>query len=160
MREGDFSTRVPVESSDEIGALSLSFNLMAEAVEQHAERLEATAESLAQRRNELRNRGVGFIFQFYHLVNELTAIENVMLPAMIGSSVFGWLGKRGTARERAESLLGEVGLESVDQHFSAFLEALFRDGFADAGCRAGDDDRFVFETHVKKWRADRDVDRA
>jgi len=54
IREGDFSVRVPVESTDEIGELSLSFNLMAEAVEERAEKLEASAQSLEQRKNELR----------------------------------------------------------------------------------------------------------
>ncbi|MAF66978.1 MAG: hypothetical protein CMJ84_15145 [Planctomycetes bacterium] len=51
--DGDFSVRVPVESSDEIGALSLSFNRMAQAVEERAQWLKATAESLVQRKNEL-----------------------------------------------------------------------------------------------------------
>src|SRR5262245_31066996 len=35
-------------------------------------------------RAAIRNRYLGFVFQFYHLVNELTTLENVMLPARIG----------------------------------------------------------------------------
>ena len=54
IREGDFSARVPVESTDEIGELSRSFNLMAEAVEERAEKLGLAARSLEQRKNELR----------------------------------------------------------------------------------------------------------
>jgi lipoprotein-releasing system ATP-binding protein len=70
----------------------------------------------AGRRNELRNRGIGFIFQFYHLVNELTALENVLLPAMIGTSTFAWPRRRQTARERAEGLLEQVGLVDRRRH--------------------------------------------
>jgi signal transduction histidine kinase len=54
IREGEFSVRVPVESTDEIGELSRSFNLMAEAVEERAEKLSTAAHSLEQRKNELR----------------------------------------------------------------------------------------------------------
>ena len=51
--EGNFSARVPVESTDEIGELSRSFNRMAEAVEERAEKLSLAARSLEQRKNEL-----------------------------------------------------------------------------------------------------------
>ena len=54
VREGNFGSRVPVESADEIGELSRSFNLMAEAVEERTERLSAAAQSLEQRKNDLR----------------------------------------------------------------------------------------------------------
>jgi len=74
------------------------------------------AASGGARRNELRNSGVGFIFQFYHLVNELTAIENVLLPAMIGSGFFDWFGRRAEAKARAAQLLSEVGLEHRMKH--------------------------------------------
>ena len=70
----------------------------------------------AARRNELRNRGIGFIFQFYHLVNELTAHENVLLPAMIGSSLLGWTGRRAAAHARAAELLDQVGLADRMRH--------------------------------------------
>ncbi len=54
LREGDFRARVPVNSSDEIGELSRSFNLMADAVEERTEKLRSAAQSLEQRKNELR----------------------------------------------------------------------------------------------------------
>src|SRR3954447_1757257 len=44
-------------------------------------------------RDKLRNRTFGFIFQFYHLLPELTALENVLIPAMIDQSVLGWWGR-------------------------------------------------------------------
>jgi len=53
----------------------------------------------------LRNRKVGFVFQFPSLMPSLTALENVMLPRMFGDS-----DKRAGAQERAARLLEEVGL--------------------------------------------------
>jgi len=68
------------------------------------------------RRATLRNRHLGFVFQFYHLVNELTALENVELPARIGA---GWAppaGERSAWRDRARELLGVVGLVGREKH--------------------------------------------
>jgi len=58
-----------------------------------------------------RNRSVGFVFQFHHLLPEFTAEENVAMP--------GWIGRmeRGEALERAESLLSELGLRDRRRHF-------------------------------------------
>ncbi len=63
----------------------------------------------------LRNRTVGFVFQFHHLLREFSALENVMFPLRIaGKSV-------GEARERAESLLERVGMSSRRHHRPAEL---------------------------------------
>jgi len=51
-----------------------------------------------------RNRKIGFVFQFHYLINELTLIENVMAPALIGGVPFS------ESRKRAEELLKRVGL--------------------------------------------------
>ncbi|MEO2065343.1 MAG: ABC transporter ATP-binding protein [Desulfurobacteriaceae bacterium] len=51
-----------------------------------------------------RNRKIGFVFQFHYLINELTLIENVMVPALIGGAPFS------ESRRRAEELLKRVGL--------------------------------------------------
>ena len=51
-----------------------------------------------------RNRSIGFVFQFHHLLPEFTAIENVMMPALIAR-----ISKK-KARETAEELLNDVGL--------------------------------------------------
>lgn len=64
----------------------------------------------ADKRDHLRNHDFGFIFQFYHLLPELTALENVMIPLMIRSSVFSWLGNGSAARKRATTLMEKVGL--------------------------------------------------
>ena len=53
---------------------------------------------------DFRNREVGFIFQFHHLLPEFTAQENVMMPAIIAGS------SMANARSRANSLLDRVGL--------------------------------------------------
>ena len=61
-------------------------------------------------RDILRNRYFGMVFQFYHLLPELTMLENVLAPAMIGESVFGYWRKRKHYRQRAKEMLELVGL--------------------------------------------------
>jgi len=61
-------------------------------------------------RDAYRNREIGIIFQFYHLLPELTAIENVMAPTMIGRSVWSYLRTRKETRRQAEAMLDRVGL--------------------------------------------------
>lgn len=61
-------------------------------------------------RDILRNRHIGLIFQFYHLLPELTALENVLAPMMIRYSTMSYLWKRRELRQRAQELLEMVGL--------------------------------------------------
>lgn len=63
----------------------------------------------------LRNRAVGFVFQFHHLLKEFSALENVMMPLRIAG-----VADR-EARERASSLLTRVGLAARMQHRPAAL---------------------------------------
>jgi lipoprotein-releasing system ATP-binding protein len=70
----------------------------------------------ARRRDALRNRDVGFVFQFYHLLPELTVLENTLMPRMVGSPVLGWPARRGPARESAEAILERVGLAERLRH--------------------------------------------
>ena len=56
-------------------------------------------------RDRLRNAEIGMVFQAYHLLPELTALENVLAPLMVRHGVFAWLKARGEARRRATELL-------------------------------------------------------
>jgi lipoprotein-releasing system ATP-binding protein len=60
--------------------------------------------------SKLRNRSIGFVFQFHHLLREFSAVENVMMPLLIG----GW--DPAKARPRAEELLDRVGLRARMTH--------------------------------------------
>lgn len=63
-----------------------------------------------KKRGDLRNRSLGFVYQFHHLLGEFTALENVMMPLLI----------RGEAKKIAEAkalkLLGQVGLSERASH--------------------------------------------
>jgi lipoprotein-releasing system ATP-binding protein len=61
-------------------------------------------------RDILRNKYFGMVFQFYHLLPELTTLENVLVPAMIDESVFGYWRRRREYKERAKEILELVGL--------------------------------------------------
>jgi lipoprotein-releasing system ATP-binding protein len=70
----------------------------------------------AQELARLRNTVMGFVFQFYHLLPELTALENVMLPSMIRWGRLEWGRHKAEARERARALLALVGLGARMTH--------------------------------------------
>lgn len=61
-------------------------------------------------RDRFRNRSLGMIFQFYHLLPELTTLENVLAPCMIGQSFFGYLRHGRQLRKQAKEWLEVVGL--------------------------------------------------
>lgn len=62
------------------------------------------------RLSDFRNRHIGFVFQFHHLLPEFTALENVMMPALIGGA------SRGEAERYALELLRMMGLEARASH--------------------------------------------
>jgi ABC-type lipoprotein export system ATPase subunit len=68
-----------------------------------------------------RNQHAGFVFQFYHLLPELSALENVLVGSMLGSSVLTWPGKRKAARKTATEMLERVGLGDRLTHRPAKL---------------------------------------
>ncbi|MCE5341049.1 MAG: ABC transporter ATP-binding protein [Planctomycetaceae bacterium] len=66
--------------------------------------------------NEFRNKKIGFVFQFYHLLDELTVLQNVLLAPMIQTGTLGWLMKAGQAKKAALKLLDEMGLSARIEH--------------------------------------------
>jgi putative ABC transport system ATP-binding protein len=66
-------------------------------------------------RARLRRDHVGFVFQEFHLMEELTAVENVELPALLAGVSYG------QAHRQARALLGEVGLADRERHRPAEL---------------------------------------
>jgi len=64
---------------------------------------------------EIRNRKLGFVFQFHHLLREFSALENVMMPLLIAGT------SEREARSRAEEVLSEVGLAGRMTHRPAEL---------------------------------------
>jgi lipoprotein-releasing system ATP-binding protein len=65
--------------------------------------------------SRFRNRYLGFVFQFHYLLDDFTAEENIMIPALVAGET------RGTARERARELLSELNLTDRARHFPAQL---------------------------------------
>ena len=76
-------------------------------------------ESISQlsenRRAELRNSQLGFVFQFHHLLPEFSALENIAIPKLLAG------GSVNNAQERASLLLDQVGLSSRAHHKPAKL---------------------------------------
>jgi lipoprotein-releasing system ATP-binding protein len=66
-------------------------------------------------RTDFRNRTIGFIFQFHHLLPEFSALENVMMPLLIART------PSTTARRRAEAILEALGLSDRRKHRPAQL---------------------------------------
>lgn len=70
----------------------------------------------AHLRERLRNEQFGMIFQFYHLLPELTTLENVLAPLMIGTSAWTFWSRRREYLRRATQLLDTVGLAHRLKH--------------------------------------------
>ncbi|MFP4140587.1 MAG: ABC transporter ATP-binding protein [Planctomycetota bacterium] len=77
---------------------------------------EDTLRYSAGRRSHHRCEEIGFVFQFYHLLPELTVLENVLMPAMVDTPPLGWLSRRTGARKRAKELIDEMGLSGRIGH--------------------------------------------
>ena len=72
------------------------------------------AEMSEQQLAAYRNQEVGFVFQFFQLLPEFTALENVMMPLLVGRETSG-------VRERATDMLAQVGIEQRGHHYPSQL---------------------------------------
>ncbi len=70
----------------------------------------------ARGRDVLRNQHFGMVFQSYHLLPELTVLENVMLPQMIASSIWSFLKEKKKCVQHAAEVLETVGLSHRLRH--------------------------------------------
>ena len=116
VREGEFKAIVGQSGSGKSTLLHLLGTLdQPDAGEIHFEghRIDGLH---AAGRDALRNRYFGMVFQFYHLLPELTTVENVLLPSMISHSVWRYWRARGELRRRATELLEMVGLSHRLRH--------------------------------------------
>ena len=95
-----------------VNGTTLVQSTSASAIDPRARRIENGADAAL---SKLRNKSIGFVFQFHHLLREFSAVENVMMPLLIG----GW--DPAKARPRAESLLERVGLAARMSHRPAAL---------------------------------------
>ncbi|MDN3514544.1 MAG: ABC transporter ATP-binding protein [Candidatus Brocadia sp.] len=75
----------------------------------------------AKKQAHMRNRIFGFVFQFYHLLPDFTALENVLLPGLIGNGFSNWRAISRNSRDKAISLLERVGLRDRLTHKPAQL---------------------------------------
>ncbi len=67
-------------------------------------------------RDAFRNQKLGMIFQFYHLLPELTLLENILAPALIGHGLFSYWRNRSKLLDRAKELAKTVGLDHRLNH--------------------------------------------
>lgn len=67
-------------------------------------------------RDELRNHVFGFVFQFYHLLPELTLLENVLTPMMIRHTAWEYFKRRREFRDTATEIIARVGLSHRLKH--------------------------------------------
>lgn len=70
----------------------------------------------ATTRDQLRNRMFGFVFQFYHLLPEMTLLENVLAPLMIRHSAWEYWRRRHEFRDQALAIIQKMGLDHRLKH--------------------------------------------
>jgi len=97
----------PTQGEVRVNGTPLVAASSASAIDPGSRRIDKTADAAL---SMLRNKSIGFVFQFHHLLREFSAVENVMMPLLIGGA------DPAAARPRAESLLERVGLAGRMTH--------------------------------------------
>jgi len=92
-----------------------------------------------------RNRTFGFVFQFYHLLPDFNALENVMLPTMVGTGTLKYMAAKGRIKERAKEMLECVGLSDRAKHRPAQLSGGERQRVAIARALMNDPDVLLLD---------------
>lgn len=110
VREGDFTAIIGQSGSGKSTLLHLLGTLdVPDSGEIHFR--EQRIDNLsARKKDRIRNQDFGMIFQFYHLLPELTTIENVLIPQMVRDNFWTYLKNKSVYRQRATELLEMVGL--------------------------------------------------
>ena len=67
-------------------------------------------------RDRLRCESFGFVYQFYHLLPELSVLENAIFPQMIRYATWKWFKEKGRAKQRCLQILEKVGLQDRLKH--------------------------------------------
>jgi lipoprotein-releasing system ATP-binding protein len=67
-------------------------------------------------RDRMRNEAIGFVFQFYYLMPDMSVLENTLLPAMVRTPLLRWPLARGRERKVALKILGDLGLSDRIGH--------------------------------------------
>ena len=88
---------------------------------------------------KLRNQNLGFVYQFHHLMADFTALENVMMPMLIGRQ------NKTEAKDRAEKILGAVGLSHRITHRPSALSGGERQRVAIARALAMNPEIMLFD---------------
>ena len=106
LEEGELAALLGPSGSGKSTLLTILGTLMKPTSGQHHMLGEDLTAASDRELTEFRNRHIGFVFQFHHLLPDFTALENVMFPTAVRQG-----RETGAARERARELLVRVGLE-------------------------------------------------
>lgn len=105
LQEGDLAALLGPSGSGKSTLLTILGTLMQPTSGQHVMLGEDLTRARDAELTEFRNRHIGFVFQFHHLLPDFTALENVVFPTAISEG-----RETASARKRAEELLERVGL--------------------------------------------------